>query len=137
MSDPLAASLSKFHPDASGLDQSALLFAAGGASVRPNRRWVALAGALAATQLATLLFLCFQPPGAATVTQPGPNLLVDLKENLPEEQSAAPDGPKQSVLRDVALATEGNLPSPRVDEPLVPSDPPLNAFTGVPSDFLQ
>jgi hypothetical protein len=137
MSDPLAASLSKFHPDASGLDQSALLFAAGRASARPDRRWVALAGALAATQLTTLLFLCFQPPGAATVTPTVPNPLVDLKENLPEEQAVAPDGPKQSMLREVALATEGNLPSPGVKEPLVPSDPPLNAFTGVPSDFLQ
>ena len=46
MSEPLAERLSRFTPDGSGLDRDALLFAAGRASARPNRRWVALAAAL-------------------------------------------------------------------------------------------
>ena len=62
MSEPLAERLSRFTPDAGKLDRDALLFAAGRASARPGRRWMALAGALAASQLLTLLFLWPRTP---------------------------------------------------------------------------
>ena len=57
MSEPFAERLSRFTPDGSGLDRDALLFAAGRASVRHNRRWRVVAGGLAASQLLTLLLL--------------------------------------------------------------------------------
>ncbi len=62
MSEPLAERLSRFTPDAGKLDRDALLFAAGRASARPGRRWMALTGALAASQLLTLLFLWPRTP---------------------------------------------------------------------------
>ena len=62
MSEPLAERLSRFTPDAGELDRDALLFAAGRASARPGRRWKAVAGALAASQLLTLLFLWPRTP---------------------------------------------------------------------------
>src|SRR5437764_15363134 len=69
---PFAERLSRFTPDATGLDRDGLLFAAGRASARPNRRWIALAGALAACQLLTLTLLWLRPAGPkdALVTAP-------------------------------------------------------------------
>jgi hypothetical protein len=45
--EPVVERLSRFTPDAGGLDRDSLLFAAGRASARPNRPWVALAAGLA------------------------------------------------------------------------------------------
>ena len=50
MSEPFLERLSRFTPDAGGLDRDALLFAAGRGSARPNRGWMALATLLASTQ---------------------------------------------------------------------------------------
>ena len=46
MSGPLER-LGRFTPDGSGIDRDALLFAAGRASVKPDRRWQSVAGLLA------------------------------------------------------------------------------------------
>ena len=54
MSEPIVERLSRFTPDAAGLDRDALLFAAGRSSARPNRGWMALASALAVTQAVSL-----------------------------------------------------------------------------------
>ena len=72
MSEPIAERLSRFTPDAGQLDRDALLFAAGRASARPGRRWIAVAGALAASQLLTLVFLWPRtpPPGADAPRSP-------------------------------------------------------------------
>ena len=40
MSEPILERLSRFTPDAGGLDRDALLFAAGRESARPNRGWM-------------------------------------------------------------------------------------------------
>src|SRR5713226_4446230 len=57
MREPIIERLSRFTPDGSGLDRDAILYAAGRASARPNRNWMALAGSLAACQLVTLVIL--------------------------------------------------------------------------------
>src|SRR5436309_7303171 len=74
MTDPLGERLSRFTPDGTGLDRDAVLFAAGRASARPNRRWMALAGALAASQLLTLVVLWPQTAahGPPVVSAPRP-----------------------------------------------------------------
>ncbi len=61
MSEPFLERLSRFTPDAGGLDRDALLFAAGRGSARPNRGWKALAALLAGTQMLSLALL-FQLP---------------------------------------------------------------------------
>ncbi len=57
MSEPFLERLSRFTPDAGGLDRDALLFAAGRGSARPNRGWKALTGLLAGTQMLSLVLL--------------------------------------------------------------------------------
>ncbi len=78
MSEPIVERLSRFTPDAGGLDRDSLLYAAGRASARPNRAWITLAAALGITQTLTLALLwpapappaSYQPP--APVYQPSP-----------------------------------------------------------------
>src|SRR5262245_37160929 len=57
MSEPFLERLSRLTPDAGGLDRDALLYAAGCSSARPNRGWIALAGALAVSQVVSLFLL--------------------------------------------------------------------------------
>ena len=61
MSEPFLERLSRFTPDAGGLDRDALLFAAGRNSVRPNRGWKTVASLLAATQALSLVLLWPRP----------------------------------------------------------------------------
>ena len=56
MSEPFLERLSRFTPNAGGLDRDALLFAAGRASARPNRAWIALATLLTSTQVLSWSF---------------------------------------------------------------------------------
>ena len=134
MSEPLVERLSRFTPDSTGLDRDALLFAAGRASARPNRRWLALAGTLAASQVLTLALLWPRgiaptpvPPGRpeppVAVTAPAP----PLPSPLPEAPPAPRDPSEVWALRDRVLAAEGNLSAPAAVEPMTPADPPLCA----------
>jgi hypothetical protein len=66
MSEPLAEHLSRFTPDPTGLDRDALLFAAGRASARANRKWQALVGTLALSQVLTLVLLWPRTPPSQT-----------------------------------------------------------------------
>ena len=75
MSEEFLERLSRFKPDAGGLDRDALLFATGRASARPNRGWVALAALLAATvtgqaqdnyPAGTVKFVLPSAPGSTT-----------------------------------------------------------------------
>jgi hypothetical protein len=136
MSD-LAESLSRFTPDASGLDRDALLFAAGRASVRPARRWAVLAGALAASQLVTLALLVLQSTRTATPPTPAPAPFADRPVPPDEPPSPGREATSLWTLRDQSFATEGDLPSPRPVEPLAPSAPPLHAFAEPPAALLQ
>ena len=70
MSEPILERLSRFTPDAGGLDRDALLFAAGRSSARPNRGWMTLASLLAGTQALSLVLLwphSTPPAGGSTV----------------------------------------------------------------------
>ena len=61
MSEPFLERLSRFTPDAGGLDRDALLFAAGRVSARRNRGWMTVASLLAGTQALSLIFLWPHP----------------------------------------------------------------------------
>ena len=88
MSEAFLERLSRFTPDAGGLDRDALLFAAGRNSVRPNRGWAAVASLLAATQALSLILLWPRPnppasPGATSVAN-APIPPRQLDPSLPE-----------------------------------------------------
>ncbi len=133
MSEPLAERLSRFTPDGAGLDRDALLFAAGRASARPNRRWQLLAGVLAACQVWTLAGLWMRAPTA----QPAP---PTASFALPEPSDTPPllrDPSELGVLNERLLASEGDWPAPADEGPMVSPDPPLRAFGAPPSKFLN
>lgn len=123
MSESVTERLSQFTPHPGSLDRDALLFAAGRASARPNRRWLALAGTLAVSQLVTLLLLW---PLPRPVESP---LASPKTPGFVEPQPAAPMHPTTvAALRERALATEGNLPTTAPSDNLVAPEPPLHAF---------
>jgi hypothetical protein len=109
MSEPLAERLSRFTPDAGGLDRDALLFAAGRASARPGRRWMALAAALAASQVLTLALLWPHTPPAGPTVVPAPPVAVKTTEPPPP-----PEPSSWSSLRDRILAAD--QPAPAADD---------------------
>ena len=57
MSGSFLERLSRFTPDAGGLNRDELLYAAGRSSARPNRVWMTVASLLAATQALSLVLL--------------------------------------------------------------------------------
>jgi hypothetical protein len=132
MSEPLIERLGRFTPDSSGLDRDALLFAAGRASARPGRWWVGLAGLLAVSQALTLVLLCSRHEHSLATPGPAPTPPV---VNEPAPSGSEP--PALVVLRQQALATEGNLPRPAPIEPLVPALPMLRAFAPAPGIQLD
>jgi hypothetical protein len=132
MSEPFAERLSRFTPDAAGLDRDAVLFAAGRASARPNRRWMALAGALAACQLLTLVSLWPRTPSGRI--EP-PTVAVQ-----PSEPVAPPiphDPSELGALSERLLASEGNWIAPADDGPMIAPEPPLRAFDPPPAKYLN
>ncbi len=132
MSEPLAERLSRFTPDSAGLDRDALLFAAGRASVRPSRRWRAVAGVLAASQLLTLAALWPRIPPAridppTVAAQPSEPVALPL-----------PRDPSQlGVLSERLLASEGNWIPPTEDGPMIEPEPPLRVFGPPPAKYLH
>jgi hypothetical protein len=133
MSESFAERLSRFTPDGAGLDRDALLFAAGKASARPDRRWRTLCSALAVSQLMTLGVLCWPSPA---IPPTPPNGAVQAFVEVP----TPPPVPEDSAfwrLREQALATEGNLPNPGpVDLPLS-SEPRLHALGVFPDSMFH
>jgi len=132
MSESFIKRLSRFTPDGSALDRDALLFAAGRASARPSRRWLALAGVLATSQLLSLVLLW--PP--AGTHDPIP---VAASVPAPNTETPAPASEATNLwqLRDRVIASEGNLPASPPVEGLVPSEPPLRAFGVVSADVFH
>jgi hypothetical protein len=132
MSEPILERLSRFTPDAGGLERDALLFAAGRASVRPNRGWMTLASLLAGTQALSLALLwphSSPPVGKPTVS------IADVPA-----PSAAPGPPASGASDDPGLwsARHGLLRPEAVDRPagdvtFIESEPPLRAFPPPPS----
>jgi hypothetical protein len=133
MSEPFAERLSRFTPDGGGLDRDALLFAAGRASARPNRRWAALAAALAASQVLTLVSLW----PAAKTTAPAPPAAFALPG--PSEGPPPPRGPSGlGVLSARLLASEGDWPPPPADEgPMIDPEPPLRVCDAPPAKYFN
>jgi hypothetical protein len=136
MSDPLTALLSKWTPDASGLDRETLLFAAGRASARPNRRWMALAAALAASQLGTILLL-WLPTKPIALRMPDAVPGVANSSASADQPDSGEDGSIPFAMRRLALATESNLPPTSALDPLPPDEPPLQAVSVLRDDLLQ
>jgi hypothetical protein len=132
MSEPFTERLSRFTPDGSGLNRDALLFAAGRASVRPNRRWRIVAGSLAASQLLTLVFLWPHTPHQGADDPRSffaPSVAV-------EPPSPVPAAPRSWARNGLLLNELDDLPPPAVSDSLVPDDPPLRAFSPL-SAFLN
>lgn len=131
MSEPLAESLSRFTPNAAGLDRDALLFIAGRASVRPSRIWPILTGMLAAAQLLTLV--CLWPHTAPSAV---PFIVSEPTRRDPAPMPAAePDPSEWRVLRQRMQETDFDYSTPPSDEPMAPPAPPLHAF-GTPPPYL-
>jgi hypothetical protein len=118
--------LSRFTPNAPGLDRDAILFAAGRRSARGSWLWKAAAGVLAASQAVTLVVLW--PAPAAIMTPVVPPAVVG--------PAAQPEPPPPSPPSDVWTA--GSPPDVLLrSEPLaaiqfVPSGPPLTARSTIP-----
>jgi len=129
MSEPFLERLTRFTPDAGRVDRDTLLFATGRASARPNRGWIALAGALAATQAISLALLWPHP------TAPGVDSLVQVANVAP----AAPQTP--TLPNPGALLAHQRLDSEADERPdtgsFVETGPPLRAYDSPPPSILN
>src|SRR5262249_33679025 len=124
-----AERLSRFTPQGAGLDRDGLLFAAGRASARPNRWWVALTALLALSQTLTLVCLWPRPvpPAARPTIEPGPAEPAPAPPYQGAEPLAAAAEPW--ALHRQWLGSDKELPPPPRARALVPDHPPLRAFT--------
>jgi hypothetical protein len=133
MPEEIAEQLSRFTPDGSALDRDALLFAAGRASVRPGRRWPAVAGMLAACQIVTLVLLWPRP-----APPPGPLAAPTVPPGV--ELAALPDAdPAQlgSLNRRLLQPGGDDLAPPAPVDSLAPAGPPLHALADAPPPGLD
>jgi hypothetical protein len=135
MSEPSLERLSRFTPDAGALDRDTLLFAAGRASARPNRAWIALAAVLAATQALTLaLALLWPRPAAHAVLQPVPAPAPAVESPPPEP----PESPGVWSARHSLVEPDlEDRPAPAAAGTLIESEPPLRAFAPPPPSLLN
>lgn len=132
MAQPIADLLSRLTPDVSGLDRDGLLYAAGRASARTDRRWIVLTASLAVSQLGTLVVVALlaapprpvpalpTPPAALPIypeVAPAPTP-VDLHTHWPGDGLRRLDQPGPAAIED-----------------LVPDAPPLRAFTRTMPDL--
>jgi hypothetical protein len=122
--------LSRFTPDGSALDRDALLFAAGRASARRGRGWMVLAGALAATQVLSLVFLLRQ-------TDLHQQQTISVSAPIPPSEPFSSEGSAYLELRERALVSEGNLKASAAVDDLGPTEPPLHAFPSASREFLN
>ncbi len=133
MSDPIEERLGRLTPAGSGLDRTALLFAAGRASARPNRPWQALAGALVALQVVTLVLL-WPHPLAAPDSGPAPGPRV--ADVAPSPHS--PAGPSSLLQqRTLAIQSEGEWPLPTATDTTATPEESLHAFSPPPDSLLN
>lgn len=135
MSEPLAERLSRFTPEAAGLDRDALLFAAGRASVHPGHRWQALAAVLAASQLLTLVWLWPRTPSSPSET---PFIASESFRRDPAPVQASESDPSElRALRQRMLEMDLDYTPPSSDEPMAPPEPPLRAFGSPPAYLIN
>lgn len=136
MSEPLEERLSRFTPDATGLNRDALLFAAGRASGRPSRGWQALASVLAALQLLTVV--CLWPSTPPVPSSEAPFVAFEPSHPDPAFVPASkPDPSELRALRQRMLDTDFDHTTPPSDEPMVPQQPPLRAFGTPPESVMN
>jgi hypothetical protein len=134
MREPIVESLTRFTPDAGGLDRDAILFAAGRASARPNRKWMALAGSLAACQLITLALLWPRPTSVVNLNGL-PVVEAKIKPPLADDDKQASTALTDTTElwtrnRHILMTLDAELPPPvSYAGPMIPSDPPLRAFS--------
>lgn len=118
--------MSRFTPNAGGLDRDAILFAAGRASARPNRWWQGAVGALIVVQVLTLMLMWPKtaPPAA----------VPPLHRTLPDAGERDTTSPSESF----GPWSLGNLfnkggnedfPPPQAVDSLPPGEPPLRAWS--------
>jgi hypothetical protein len=134
MSEPSLERLSRFTPDAGGLDRDALLYVAGRRSARPNRAWIALAAALAVSQALTLALLWPRPAPPAVSPLPPPAVAPPAPE-LYEGTGESPGvwsihhGLQDLERDDASRSTRAGT--------IEDSGPPLRAFGRLPSSILN
>jgi hypothetical protein len=137
MSESFLERLSRFTPNAGGLDRDSLLYAAGRESARPNRRWIALAAALAALQPLSLLFLWPHPAPPAAYVQV-PVVFVTAPRGGGAVSAEYPDCPGVWSARHRLLESEPeDTPVPVHAVTFVESGPPLRAFGPPPPSILN
>jgi hypothetical protein len=129
MSEPFLERLSRFTPDAGRVDRDALLFATGRASARPNRVWIALVGALMASQALSLVLLWPQaaPPSVGSPVQVARTAPAAL------EPSVVPS--PGSTLAHYRLDLEAEE-RPETGT-FVETGPPLRAYGSPPASILN
>jgi len=132
MSESYLERLSQFTPDATGLDRDMVLFAAGRASVRPDRGWRVTVCLLAICQALTLAFLWPKPMPPAGQT---------VEATLASRAVSPPPAPADpaelgSLNRQLLESKDGDLPRTGSAENLVPNGPPLTVFgSPIPADL--
>jgi hypothetical protein len=138
MSEPFIERLSRFTPDAGGFDRDALLFAAGRASARPNRAWMALAAALALVQPLSLVLLWphLVPPAAHrpvdVASLPAPQATVESPTPYASESTGL-----WSARHNLSEAEAERSPVPSHAVTFVESGPPLRPFAPLPPSILN
>jgi len=136
--DPIVERLRQFTPECRGLDREALLFAAGRASVRPSRRWMVLAGALAACQLVSLGLLWPRTSGPASAPSGRSPTSVAGAPSVERPRDPDTASPNQLwVLRARMVSGGDDFRAPSIEGPLVPDEPPLRAFPLPSSKILN
>jgi hypothetical protein len=138
MSEEFLERLSRFKPDAGGLDRDALLFATGRASARPNRGWVALAALLANTQMLSVALLWprpIPPAGRSTIAADVAPVLSTLATLEPQTSEAWANAGLWSA-RNSRRALEAE-DRPTGDVTFIDSGPPLRASGPVPPSLLN
>ena len=126
MSEAFLERLSRFTPDAGGLNRDELLYAAGRSSARPNRGWMTLASLLAATQALSLVLLL--PPA-----RPLPSG-VSVARGIPVPEPPAREKVASILVRPGVWSARHKLAEldaemrPAGDVTLIERGPPLRAF---------
>ncbi len=131
MSENFAERLGHLLPEAGGFDRDALLVAAGRATARPNRGWIALAGVLASSQVLTLALLWPSRMSSSSPGEPRPAVMEPTLPLIPLEPSS------WRRLQDRAMAADGNLLSPPFEAEFVGEAAPLHAFADFPASLLN
>jgi hypothetical protein len=136
MSEPFIERLSRFTPDAGGLDRDALLFAAGRASARPNRRWMGLSAVLATTQVLALVALW--PSSNGVVPRSGPFIVQPSPSQPATEREAFAPLAKSDIWSIRHAPDDTQLDAQLAGVVVsVETEPILRAFGPLPSSVVN